>query len=347
MFTWRALSLAILGLLLCSDTWAATTVSRDSTPLTFLPFQEGTRVRIVQGNDENFSHSGTLVYSYDFDMGSNTNSRSNPIYGEPIYSPVRGIIRAVRTGAPDFSCNNSSSSCNNNGTGNAISIQVDGTNYYVNLMHMQDGSIPSSIRVGRWVEQGDYLGNVGQSGFSSHPHLHMHLSTSALGRSVAFDFVEVGNPDTDDWAISMLAPTRYVIDNDRRANLGAPISNPSAATTGTFRRYSQTRTVVGDDYMVSTSSSPYFYWYFTITNLDGYYNIYATCKGTTSRDDDAQYRVYGGGISRYTYFDQADFRYEWADLGRYGLDSSTRYTVRVHGSGDGSLCADAIVIELD
>ncbi len=350
MNAWRVLSLAILGLLLSSQAWASTRVGLDRNPLTFIPFQEGTRVRIVQGNHGHFSHSGNLTYSYDFDMGSDENSSSNPIFGEPVYAPFSGYVRAIKTGAPDFSCNSGSSSCNNNGAGNGLSIQVEGGEYFVNLMHMQEGSIPSSLSVGRWVEQGDYLGNVGQSGHSSHPHLHMHLSTSVWGPSVFFDFVEAANPDSGDWAISQLAPNRYVLDNDRRANLGAPIDSPNNSyTSGTFILYRRGGLALGDDYRVSTEGDDSrFYWFFTLTELDGYYNVYATCRGFSSRDPDVQYRVWGRDIgSRYIDYDQRNFRYERADLGRYGLNTGTRYQVRVTGSGGGSVCADAIVIELD
>ena len=68
--------------------------------------------------------------------------------------------------------------------GNLIWIYHPGTGGLRSLYsHMQGGSIPSNIAVGRYVYAGQFLGLIGNSGFSTGPHLHFEIR-DGNGRSI-------------------------------------------------------------------------------------------------------------------------------------------------------------------
>src|SRR5690606_5242583 len=61
--------------------------------------------------------------------------------------------------------------------GNYVILKVsqNGKNYYVLYAHLQPGSI--RVKAGDKVKQGQVIGNLGNTGNSSAPHLHMHVTT--------------------------------------------------------------------------------------------------------------------------------------------------------------------------
>jgi hypothetical protein len=59
--------------------------------------------------------------------------------------------------------------------GNYIVVESDG--HFVHYAHLQRGSV--RVRVGERVRRGETLGRVGNSGNSSGPHLHLHVSDRA------------------------------------------------------------------------------------------------------------------------------------------------------------------------
>lgn len=95
---------------------------------------------------------------------------------------------------------------NNHTNANYIILEDDSTTptTYQVYFHLSQNSIPEALRVkGTWVNQGQYIGNVDNTGYSSGPHLHFHVhanSTSYWGNSVdiVFDDVTVngGRPRT-------------------------------------------------------------------------------------------------------------------------------------------------------
>jgi hypothetical protein len=92
------------------------------------------------------------------------------VYGDSLFSPVSGTILRVVDGLPDHLPPKKDVK---NLAGNFILIgQVD---LKVVLGHLRPGSI--RVLEGQQVEEGAYLGQVGNSGNSSEPHLHLHIET--------------------------------------------------------------------------------------------------------------------------------------------------------------------------
>ncbi len=89
------------------------------------------------------------------------------IFGDTVYSPCSGtVVRAV-DGLPDFRPPERDRS---NLAGNHIVLACEGAE--IVLAHLKQGSV--KLTTGTDVEEGDVLGQVGNSGNTSQPHLHLH-----------------------------------------------------------------------------------------------------------------------------------------------------------------------------
>src|ERR1035438_1572772 len=93
------------------------------------------------------------------------------IYNENIYSPMEGKVVKVENSINDNEPYIGKYPYN---TGNTIVIQ-NGI-YYFLLGHLKKGSV--IVKEGELVKRSDLLGQVGNSGFSERPHLHMQLIVS-------------------------------------------------------------------------------------------------------------------------------------------------------------------------
>jgi hypothetical protein len=109
-------------------------------------------------------------YSGDF-----ANNADHHAYGADLLAVADGTIEAVTDGVPE----------NVPGDTRAIPITLDtrggnlvildiGDGRYVTYAHLIPGSL--TVRVGDRVKRGDVLGKLGNSGNSSQPHLHFHVS---------------------------------------------------------------------------------------------------------------------------------------------------------------------------
>lgn len=56
--------------------------------------------------------------------------------------------------------------------GNHIYLRLDETGTFLVLAHLKKGSI--KVKEGQHVNEGEFLAQVGNSGSSSEPHLHIH-----------------------------------------------------------------------------------------------------------------------------------------------------------------------------
>jgi len=108
-------------------------------------------------------------------VGEFTNNADHYGYGEEILAVADGTVEAAIDGVPE----------NVPGEDRAVPITLDtrGGNYiildigdgrFVTYAHMIPGSL--TVRVGDQVKEGDVLGRVGNSGSSTQPHLHFHVS---------------------------------------------------------------------------------------------------------------------------------------------------------------------------
>jgi hypothetical protein len=145
-----------------------------------LPFDCNTTRTCSNGNNTS-THTGKDLYAYDFAMPTGTTIRA-----------MRGgkVLRVRNVSKPGDPCYSSgSSSCAN--LANTVEIlHADGT---VGLyMHLSKGT----VAVGQTVAQGDILGNSGNSGWSTGPHLHVQVQQNCgiwWCQSVPFKFVENGS----------------------------------------------------------------------------------------------------------------------------------------------------------
>lgn len=94
------------------------------------------------------------------------------IFGKTVTSPCDGEVTAAVDGYPDL---NPPAADPDNPPGNHVIIHCHGVN--VVLAHLQQHSV--AVAAGDRVVVGQMLGNVGNSGNTSEPHLHLHAVRAA------------------------------------------------------------------------------------------------------------------------------------------------------------------------
>lgn len=92
------------------------------------------------------------------------------IFGENVICPVSGTVIEVQNEEPDILPNTDEFTSS---LGNYIFLQVDDSDTYLILAHLKQGSV--LVSAGEHVNTGDILGQVGNSGTTSEPHLHIQL----------------------------------------------------------------------------------------------------------------------------------------------------------------------------
>lgn len=95
-------------------------------------------------------------------------------YGENIYAPADGRITQVQDGLPSDLMGNMDK---DHPGGNYIIMDI-GQGKYVYFGHLINGSI--MVEEGQSVTAGTVLGRIGNSGYSTHPHLHMHVQNKPV-----------------------------------------------------------------------------------------------------------------------------------------------------------------------
>jgi hypothetical protein len=95
-------------------------------------------------------------------------------FDEPVYAPADGIVTQLQDALLSDSMHIADK---NNSGGNFVIIDI-GDGKYVFLGHLRKGSIP--VKVGERVEAGTLIGRAGNSGYSTAPHLHMHVQNKPV-----------------------------------------------------------------------------------------------------------------------------------------------------------------------
>ena len=161
-----------------------------------LPWSSALRIRITGSIghflDYHSCSEADCRYAYDF---------WNPDGGNrmfPLLASKGGIVVAFRQ-----SCANNDHSCTN-----YLVLQDNSTSptSYQLYYHMMHGSLPPDLPIGAYVQQGQFIGNADNTGYSSDSHLHFMVFTSPTaanyywGRSVQIKFSDVpyngGEPRT-------------------------------------------------------------------------------------------------------------------------------------------------------
>ncbi|MFW5696020.1 MAG: M23 family metallopeptidase [Alkalispirochaeta sp.] len=156
------------------------TADHDDEYAYLFPFEHGTKRRLTQGYNGDFSHFGENQYAVDFDMEE----------GTPVYAAREGTVVRVkedgRAGGPSMSYADH---------GNLVMVAHEDGSFgnYVHLRHRG-----AEVEVGDEVEAGELIGYSGNTGVSSGPHLHFDVRVPlANGRmqSIPFQFRDVeGEP---------------------------------------------------------------------------------------------------------------------------------------------------------
>lgn len=91
------------------------------------------------------------------------------IYGAKVMAPASGTVVLINNNEQDLvpGSDNFQSMA-----GNHIYLRLDETGTFLILAHLKKGSI--NVREGQHVNEGEFLAQVGNSGSSSEPHLHIH-----------------------------------------------------------------------------------------------------------------------------------------------------------------------------
>lgn len=91
-------------------------------------------------------------------------------YGVPVVAPVSGYVVSAHDGEPDAI----PGALSNNTiapTGNHVVIRME-TGTYLVIAHLKNGSV--TVRTGETVTEGQVIGQCGNSGNTSEPHIHIH-----------------------------------------------------------------------------------------------------------------------------------------------------------------------------
>jgi hypothetical protein len=135
-------------------------------------------LKVAWGGDKLATNYHAIVpdqrWAYDLLVEPYLTGSSNPedygCYGVPVVAPVSGLVVNAHDGEPDetpgISSNNFQAP-----TGNHVVIQLE-TGTYLVIAHLKQGSIV--VKSGETVEEGQVIGQCGNSGNTSEPHIHIH-----------------------------------------------------------------------------------------------------------------------------------------------------------------------------
>lgn len=118
-------------------------------------------------------------YAYDLLVMENgisfeenpTKNESYYAFGKEVLAPLDGKVVSVENGIEDNTPNVETNA--NQPLGNHVIIEHANNEYSV-IAHFQKGSV--KVKEGDVVKSGDFLGLAGNSGNSSEPHIHFHVS---------------------------------------------------------------------------------------------------------------------------------------------------------------------------
>lgn len=115
-------------------------------------------------------------HAYDFDIW-NVRDIGKPdleenadfwAWEQPIFAPAAGTVITMTNDVPD----NLPGVVDTSTPGNVIVLQTAPSEFLL-MGHLRQGSV--AVTVGEQVQEGQFLARVGNSGYSTVPHLHMHL----------------------------------------------------------------------------------------------------------------------------------------------------------------------------
>ncbi len=196
-----------------------------------LPWTKGQTVNLTGSIGHVFTYKScpsTCLYAFDFANGTMF----------AIKAAKAGMVRYVQWTHPNGNTTSPNYIVLEDPTTTPTTYQV----YY----HLAQNTIPPELRVvGTWVTQGQFIGNVDDTGYSTGNHLHFHVHTtpySVWGNSVDIVFDEVpfngGRPRTcseasayPEYGTGCSEGNRYVSQNGDAATPTGAITSPAAYST--------------------------------------------------------------------------------------------------------------------
>lgn len=105
--------------------------------------------------------------------------RRYAIFGDAVYSPCAAIVTTAINNLPELAPGEMD---RRHPAGNHLVLQVEGTDIYIGLAHLMQGSV--MVQPGNRVRAGQMLARVGNSGNTSEPHLHIHAKRGGSATSI-------------------------------------------------------------------------------------------------------------------------------------------------------------------
>lgn len=136
-------------------------------------------IRVAWGGDSiktNY-HAAAPDQRWAYDMvmepyfSGSENVEDYGCYGKPVVAPIRGTVISAHDGEPD----EAPGTVSNNftaPTGNHVIIRIEETGTYLVIAHLKPDSV--AVETGSMVEEGQVIGQCGNSGNTSEPHIHIH-----------------------------------------------------------------------------------------------------------------------------------------------------------------------------
>jgi murein DD-endopeptidase MepM/ murein hydrolase activator NlpD len=104
-----------------------------------------------------------------------TNNTDYLVWGKPLYAVADGVVESLVNHIADQEPGVVGSSAN------TVKIRVG--DEVVMYLHLRQFSIPAKLKVGDFVAAGQKIGEVGNSGHSTSPHLHFGVRHAPAGMS--------------------------------------------------------------------------------------------------------------------------------------------------------------------
>ena len=143
----------------------------------------------TQKNAFDFLIIGKNGRSYD---RSGTRNEDYYAFGKPLYAVCDAEVIEVITGVED---NKPGAMNPKQALGNSVTLKTTNDEYIV-YAHFEKETL--RVKKGQWVKKGQYLGNAGNSGNSTEPHLHLHIQDgpnymTSIGVKCYFEALIVNN----------------------------------------------------------------------------------------------------------------------------------------------------------
>ena len=132
-----------------------------------IPFEMGTNVSLTQAFMGAFTHSGNGIYAVDF----------SGVYGDveegtPVVAYKSGIVKKIKEDS-DVNCIDEGIDLESCTHSNHVIID-HGDFTFATYGHLQQNSV--DVEVGDSVGSGHQIGRIGNTGYSTGPHLHLEVS---------------------------------------------------------------------------------------------------------------------------------------------------------------------------